>query len=190
MAERRRFPPRRLRALAGQHPLGDPYCRSAQQVFWTSVTGIVVAGVVGPSATAWATRRASRSQFVRDREAARRDDLRALFDEAAKVLGVGPIRLRQTWEQNRDEATAKLVRAWPEEVYVVGQRLRLRLGAGSPVVAAYGTVREGLRAAGEIPPADEAHHEAALDRFETDHNAFLAAALARLNEPIPDKEPR
>lgn len=155
-------------------------------VFWTSVTGIVVSGVVGPSATAWATRRANRSQFVRDREAARRDDLRVLFDDAAQVLGVGSIRLRQTWEQNRDEETTKLVRAWPDEVYVIGQRLQLRLGAASPVVAAYDTVREGLRAAGEIPPADEARHETALERFESDRNAFLAAALARLNEPIPD----
>jgi hypothetical protein len=159
-------------------------------IFWTALTGIAVSGVVGPSATAWATRRANRAQFVRAREAAKRDDLRALFDEAAQVLGVGPIRLRQTWERTADEETAKLVRAWPDEVYVIGQRLELRLGADTPVIAAYIKVREGLRAAGEIPPDDESRHAAALEKFESDRKVFLSVALAKLNEPIPDKEPK
>jgi hypothetical protein len=158
--------------------------------FWTSITGIAVSGVVGPSTTAWATRRANRSQFVRDREAAKRDDLRDLFDEAAKVLGVGPIRLREIWEQDADEDVVKRARAWPDEVFVVGQRLQLRLGAGSPVANAYETVREGLRAAAKISPGDTPEHDAALDRFEADRSMFLAAALAKLDEPIPDKEPK
>lgn len=65
-------------------------------VLIASVTGIVVSGVVGPAVTSWAARRAARKQFVRDQNAKRRDDLRALLDEAASVLGVGSIRLRET----------------------------------------------------------------------------------------------
>jgi hypothetical protein len=159
-------------------------------IFWTSITGIAVSGVIGPGATAWATRLANRTQFVRDREAAKRDDLRALFDKAAQVLGVGPIRLRQIWEQDRDAETLELVRTWPDEVYVVGQRITLRLGATSPVAIAYDTVREGLRTGAEIPPGDTERHNTALSRFEAERDAFLAAALAKLDEPIPTKEPK
>lgn len=156
-------------------------------IFWTSITGITVSGVVGPAANAWATRLANRSQFVRDREAAKRDDLRALFDDAAQVLGVGPIRLRQIWEQDHDAETVELVRGWPDEVYVIGQRIKLRLGADSPIATAYDRVREGLRTAAEIPPGETARRDASLDRFEADRDAFLAASLAKLKEPIPEK---
>jgi hypothetical protein len=54
-----------------------------------AVTGIGVSGVVGPMATAWATRRANRQQFERDQAAKRRADLQALIDVAAELLGAG-----------------------------------------------------------------------------------------------------
>ena len=98
-----------------------------------SVTAIIVSGVVGPSATAWAARRAARKQFIRDQAARRRGELRDLLDDAAGILGVGPIRLRQTWEvQQAGETLTDELRAWPDQVYVLGQRLRLRLGAQDP----------------------------------------------------------
>ena len=90
-----------------------------------SVTGIVVSGVVGPTVTSWAARRAARKQFVRDQAAKRREELHALLDEAASVLGLGPTRLRQTRELQR--ASAELpedLRLWPEQVYVIGHQLR------------------------------------------------------------------
>lgn len=161
----------------------------ANAVLITSVTGIVVSGVVGPAATSWAGRRAARRQFVRDQAARRLDDLRALFDEAATVLGVGPIRLREIWEASRTGADDEALREWPDQVYVIGQRLQLRLGADDPVVRQYETVRTALREAGEISPdAGMQRYEQAVSRFESARDSFLAAAQARLDAPIADKE--
>lgn len=164
----------------------------ADPVLIASVTGIVVSGVVGPAATAWAARRAARKQFVRDQATKRRDDLRALFDEAATVLGVGPIRLRETWEaQNAGGELSDELRAWPDRVYIIGQRLQLRLGLGDPIVTRYNAVREALRDSGRLAPgADEKRHKQAVLGFEAARNDFLAAAQAKLDAPIPDKEPQ
>ncbi len=160
----------------------------ANAILITSISGIVVSGVVGPSATAWSTRRTARKQFVRDQGAKGRDDLRTLFDEAASVLGLGPIRLRQIWEAG-DAGMTDALRAWPDEVYVIGQRLQLRLGAGDTVVTEYDKVRTALTRAGEVAPNDNERHDQAVKQFEDARDKFLAAALAKLKEPIPDKEP-
>ena len=155
-----------------------------------SVTGIVVSGVVGPTVTSWAARRAARKQFVRDQAARRREELLALLDEAASVLGLGPTRLRQTRELQR--ASAELpeqLRLWPEQVYVIGQRLRLRLGGADPVVRSYDTVRERLIEAGQLAVQDdEQQHENAVLRFEAGRGEFLTTARAKLDAPIPEKE--
>lgn len=161
----------------------------ANTVLITSVTGIAVSGVVGPAATSWAARRAARKQFLRDQAAKRRDDLGALLDEAASVLGVGPIRLRETWEAAATGAIPDALRAWPDEVYILGQRLRLRLGAQDPVVTRYETVRTALVDAGWVAPdAEAALHDTAIEHFEVARDQFLAAAQAKLDAPISDKE--
>ncbi len=164
----------------------------ADTVLIASITGIVVSGVVGPAATAWAGRRAARKQFLRDQAAKRRDDLRALCDEAARVLGVGPIRLRESWEAQASGAElTEAHRVWPDQVFVIGQRLQLRLGAGDKVVTQYDAVRQALRDAGQLPPdAGRQRHEDAVSRFEAARDDFLAAAQAKLDEPISDQEPR
>lgn len=163
----------------------------ANTVLIASVTGIVVSGVVGPAATAWAARRTARKQFVRDQNAKRREDLRDLFDEAARVLGVGPIRLRETREAEAAGTMTDELRAWPDQVYVIGQRLQLRLGGKDTIVTKYNAVRTALQQAGQIAPdADAQRHENAVLRFEGARDEFLAAAQAKLDEPIPDKEPR
>jgi len=155
-----------------------------------SVTGIAVSGVVGPAATSWAARRAARKQFVRDQAAKRREELHGLLDEAASVLGLGPTRLRQTRELQR--ASVELpedLRLWPEQVYVIGQRLRLRLGGADPVVRAYDTVRGRLVEAAQLAVQDdEQQHENAVLRFEAGREEFLATARAKLDAPIPEKE--
>jgi len=162
----------------------------ANTVLITSVTGILVSGVVGPGATAWAARRSARKQFIRDRAAKGREDLRGLLDEAASVLGVGPIRLRTTWEaQQARRNPPEEARAWPDAVYVLGQRLRLRLGAEDPVVKEYDVVRARLVEAGKLTgEVDDERHENALLRFESAREKFLTVARAKLDAPIPDKE--
>lgn len=161
----------------------------ADTVLIASVTGIVVSGVVGPAVTAGAARRAARKQFVRDQNAKRREDLRALFDEAARVLGVGAIRLRESRQAASAGTMPDELRDWSDEVYVIGQRIRLRLGATDPVVANYDAVRAALRQAGEIgPDADAQLHEDAIAGFEAARDTFLVAAQAKLDEKITDKE--
>lgn len=156
-----------------------------------AVTGIAVSGVVGPAMTAWATRVSDRRQFIRDREGHRRDEMLVLFDEAASLLALGPVRLRQIMESHRDGSDlTEEMRVWPEQVYALGPRLRLRLGANHDVVTAFGTVRVRLIEAGELrrdDPDGQAHENAVL-RFEASRADFLDAAQRALRAPIKDKE--
>ena len=50
--------------------------------------------MLGPQITSWSTQRANRKQFNRDQNAKRRDDLRAVLDEAALLLASGATNLR------------------------------------------------------------------------------------------------
>lgn len=155
-----------------------------------SVTGILVSGIVGPGATAWASRRTARKQFVRDRAAARRDELLSLLDEAAVTLGLGGPRIRHA--QRADERRGPPTEAqpsWSEQVFTLGQRLRLRLSADDPIILAYDRARQQLVALAELPSeADEASHEQVMTAFETARDAFLIASQAVLEAPISDKE--
>jgi hypothetical protein len=154
-----------------------------------AVTGIVVSGVVGPGATAWASRRAARKQFVRDRAAARRDELRSLLDEAAVTLGLGGPRLRQVRRSGEPKSQLSEQSSWAEQVFTVGQRLRLRLPADDQIILAYDRARKQLVALAELSPqADEARHDQVMTAFETARDSFLAASHAALDAPISDKE--
>jgi hypothetical protein len=156
-----------------------------------SITGIAVSGIVGPSTTAWATRRSARSQFLRDQAAERRDELRKLLDEAASVLGLGATRLRQAWESDRAGRQDTNLQPWSEQVFTIGQRLRLRLRADDPIVVAYEIVRQKLVAAGGLVSQPGAEtYEAALREFEAARDRFLATSQAALDAPIDVKEDR
>jgi hypothetical protein len=156
-----------------------------------AVTGIVVSGVVGPSTTAWAARKAARSQFLRDRAAERREELRQVLDEAASVLGLGATRLRQAWEADQAGRQATDLQPWSEQVFTIGQRLRLRLPADDPIVIAFDTVRKRLVTAGELASQPDAEaYETALTEFEAARDGFLARSQAALNAPIKIKADR
>jgi hypothetical protein len=149
-----------------------------------SGVGIVVSGVLGPSMTAWATRRANRQQFERERARGRRDDLRDLTDDAAKLLSVGATNLRRSWEAEREHGAPPVgVDEWSEQVFALEQRLRLRLPADHPVVTLYAAVRVELIRFSETLAAD-APDEHGIRRFEETRNAFLDAARATLEAPI------
>jgi hypothetical protein len=143
-----------------------------------SVVGIATSGVVGPQFTAWATRRANRLQFDRQRVAERLDDLRNLVDEAAVLLATGATNLRLL-AQGASTHPAD----WIQQVFPLGQRLRLRLPEDHAVVKAYDAVREALTATGGAA-ADEL--EAHLVDFETKRSTFLQLARDTLNSPIAE----
>jgi hypothetical protein len=154
-----------------------------------SITGIAVSGIVGPSTTAWAARRAARSQFLRDRAADRRDELKKLLDEAASVLGLGATRLRQVWELDRAGRETTEFQSWSEQVFLIGQRLRLRLRADDAIVVSYDAVRQKLVMAGElVSQSDAERYETALADFEAAREGFLATSQATLDAPISIEE--
>lgn len=145
---------------------------------WISIVGIVVSGVVGPQLTSWSARRANHKQFNRDQNAHRREDLRALLDEAAVLLASGATNLRHLRE-NDQQKSAELSN-WLSQVFPLGQRLRLRLREDNQVVRSYDDVREALVKAGETDI------EIAISEFETKRRHFLDLARKELSKEIPE----
>lgn len=151
-----------------------------------SVTGIVVAGLVGPLASAWATRRANRQQFEREQAAKRRSDLTGLIDEAATLLGAGAMNLRLAQEAGAaGRAEPDEVRDWAANVHLLKQRLLLRLPAGHPVMSGFENVLTALEMIGR---ADGQDYLAALRRFEAARGQFLDEARTALSAPISEAD--
>lgn len=144
------------------------------------VTGIIVSGVVGPLVAAWASRRGDRERFSRDQLQRRREDLRAVVDEGAVLLGVGETNLRVAHEAvSRGEPEPAEVREWAGKVHLLGQRLLLRLPSGDPIVTAYERVRQALVAVGEAY-GDQARYGGAVSAFEERRTEFLGEARTAL----------
>jgi hypothetical protein len=144
------------------------------------VTGIVVSGVVGPFVAGWMNRRGDRQRFTRDQQQRRREDLQAVVDDGAVLLGAGETNLRLAHEAASQEAAPPAdVSDWARNVHLLGQRLLLRLPANDPVVATYEAVRLALIAVGETY-GDEARYPQAVIDFEARRSAFLDEARAGL----------
>lgn len=151
------------------------------------VVGIVFSAFVGPSVTGWLTGRRDRARDARAREAAHRDDLRGLADEAARLLAAGATNLRVMREAKaRGGDPPAEMTEWSRSVFPLGQRLRLRLPEGHEVIARFDEVRDRLAAASEAGTDDEI--EAAVDRFDAARAAFLDAARAAVRAPISEDE--
>jgi hypothetical protein len=152
-------------------------------VLIVSGLGILVSGVIGPMATARATRRANRQQFELDRAARRRDDLRTLVDEAAALLALGATNLRLEREASEaGDHPPATVTDWSSAVHLLRQRLLLRLTAENAVIVAYDAVQTALVEVGRA--GNWAAHESAVERFETSRDSFLDAARVALGAPI------
>jgi hypothetical protein len=147
------------------------------------VTGIVVSGVLGPVVAAWVNRHGDRERAARDLEQRRREDLEAVVDDGAVLLGAGETNLRLAHEAaSRGEAPPAEVGEWAGRVHLLGQRLRLRLPADDPVVQAYEAVRAALLSVGATY-GDADHYTAVVADFEAKRSEFLdesRLALARI----------
>lgn len=153
------------------------------------VVGIVFSGFVGPSVVAFFTARRERSKDKRALIVARRDDLRALVDEAAGVLGgaVSALRPLLAAELAGEEAP-KEPRDFVGALVPLGQRLRLRLPATHALVKAYDTTRDKLLGLAGATDS-QAAFDAAIGEFETARQAFLDEARKVLQAPVDeDKE--
>lgn len=151
-----------------------------------AVTGIAVAGVVGPGATAWANRRANRQQFQRDQAAKRRGDLRDLIDEAAVLLGVGATRIRMAKDAMAAGADEPAEASeWAVKVHLLKQRLLLRLPPHHHVMSRYEAVLSALESIGRT----EGHeYLEALKAFEAARDLFLETARQALSAPVSEKD--
>jgi hypothetical protein len=147
-----------------------------------SAIGILVSGVVGPAISSWANRRADAQRFERDQAGKRRDDLRAVVDDAATLLAVGATNVRQIREARAfGRSEPPDVRDWASNVHALQQRLLIRIGAADPVAVTYARVREALVA---LDQPDAADVEEAVRDFEAKRLAFLDAARAALERSI------
>ena len=144
------------------------------------VTGIVVSGIAGPAVSAWFSRRGDQQRFARDQLERRRDDLRAVVDEGAALLGRGETNLRLAHEAvsgGGHEPAA--VTEWASRVHLLGQRLLLRLPEDDPVVVAYEAVRSALV---EVATTygQGSQYQSAVTAFEQQRTDFLDKARGTL----------
>lgn len=146
------------------------------------VTGIVVSGVAGPAVAAWLSHRAELGRYSRDQVAYRKDQLRALFDEAAVLLAKGPTNLRLLREAAPDSPEREQASEWLREVFPIGQRLELWLPSDHAAVRAYGEVREALVSTVDAEDVDAG--EQALARFDDLRREFLDEARGILLAPV------
>ena len=148
-----------------------------------AIVGIIVSGVIGPAATAWATRRANRQQFARDHRARARDDFRSLVDDAATLLGAGVTNLRRSRDARSAGGDEPLdVKEWATHVHLLKQRLLLRRPADDAVMTSYGAVLGALADVGEA--AEDEAYEAAVAIYESRMEAFLTTARLASNAPL------
>lgn len=163
----------------------NPDWLSQHSTLVVGVVGIVFSGLIGPSVAAgWVSRRERR----RDHDAAvegRRQDLRTVIDEAAKILGGAVSHLRPLLAAKQANAPLPAEPAdLLKELVPLGQRLQLRLPADHPVLKTYEGARMGLI---EVSHADssQAEFNEAADEFEALRSNFLDAARDALQAPIP-----
>jgi hypothetical protein len=147
-----------------------------------SAIGIVVSGVVGPAISSWAGRRADAQRFRREQAGVRRDDLRSVVDDAARLLAVGATNVRLI----RDARQAGVeeprdVKDWASNVHALQQRLLIRVSEGDPIAVSYQQVREALIALDQPKRADLGD---AVAEFEAKRIAFLDAARIELQRIV------
>lgn len=144
--------------------------------------GILVSGVVGPTISGWASRRADEQRFQRDQAGRRREDLRAVVDDAARLLAVGATNVRLIREARAAVVPdSDDVREWASSVHVLQERLLLRVSSSHSVATTYNAVRESLVALDE--DQSRALADAVRD-FEEKRDAFLTAARVALDAEV------
>lgn len=146
-------------------------------------------------AARWARER-QRHEFDHDLALRRNEDLRAVLDDAAVLLGAGVTNLRRAFEAARDQRNSPAdVQEWASRVHLARERILLRLAEDDPVVARYSEARDALTGplgmaiqadaggtAGEETQATNADLDAAIEDFEIKRSVFLAAARDLLED--------
>jgi hypothetical protein len=144
------------------------------------VTGIVVSGVVGPLIAMWGNRNGDRLRHALEARRRQHEDLQAVADDGAVLLGAGETNLRLAHEAvSGHREIPPEVAEWSSRVHLLGQRLLLRLPADDPIVMSYEAVRSALLGLGDAY-GDGARYPRAAAEFEARRTAFLAEARVAL----------
>ena len=165
---------------------GDWLSRNSTLI--VGIVGIIVSGLLGPAVAALLTARRERQKDKRELIASRRDDLRALLDEAAAVLGRAVANLRPLLEaEQAGRAAPREPAEFLGTLFPLGQRLSLRLPPDHEVVTNYHAVRTKLIALSKAT-ASQGAWEAAVSEFESVRAGFLDAGRAALQAPMSEKQ--
>jgi len=150
------------------------------------VVAIIISGFVGPTVTGWLTSPREAAKDERGFVTARRNELRELLDEAARVLAPAVTYLREMLAAHRaGQPTPEDADQWARGVFPLVQRLRLRLPENHPVVSKFEAVHTRLVEASEAL-GDQAAFDAAVDRFENARAAFLDEARVALQAALTE----
>ncbi|HET6999335.1 MAG TPA: hypothetical protein VFI03_12190 [Solirubrobacterales bacterium] len=125
---------------------------------WTAITGIVVAGVVGPGVTGYLAIRRQEKQQEHERASDDLEDLRALLADAAKDLqraegllgGILGLLLRHGEKIVTDQSSVSHIedfKATGREVVLNDARIAVRLDDANPVADAHGDAVAALERA-------------------------------------------
>jgi hypothetical protein len=176
-----------MQGFFGNLPLASsPDWLNQHSTLLVGVVGILVSGLIGPSVAAlWVNRR----ERQRDHFALidmRRQDLRGVIDETAKLLGGAVHHLRHlvVAEKKGEELppdSTDLLR----ELVPLGQRLQLRLPRNHEVIRFYDDACTGLRNLAKQTSKDD--FDKAADNFEAQREVFLNAGRKVLLAPVSMK---
>lgn len=179
---------------------------SFERMDWTAITGIIVAGVVGPGATGYLAIRRQKDQQQHERASDDLEDLRALLAESAKDLQhgegllAGVLGLLLTYGEKM--ATDQLTVAHIEDFKATGRvvllndaRIAIRLDDSNPVADAHrvgaATLARAARAialVGGIGGANLSETHAELTAAHADlaeaRNRFAQAARAEVGTGV------
>lgn len=175
--------------------LGALVTSAAAQPDWVSrnstllvgVVGVLVSGLLGPSvAGAWSAKR-ERDRDHRGLVGSRREDLRGVLDEAARLLAAAIPNVKKLMAA---KATAEPMPEGPRdllaELVPLSQRIQLRLPGAHPVVGAFEAARKALLDLSRSDGSQDDFDRAA-DAFEARRSAFLGTCRDALQGEITRK---
>jgi hypothetical protein len=148
---------------------------------------IAVSGLLGPSVAAWFTSRRERNKDHRLAVNAERENLRDLLDELAQVLATGVAQVNTLASPTRDPSLEEIAEAqdFLRNLAPLGQRLRLRLPEGDPVILAFEKARSSLE---QLEDTSQTDWDEAVFKFEEDRERFLETGRLAVQPRKKDKK--
>jgi len=173
---------------------GDLAIFAATQSDWLSrhatllvgVVGVIVSGLLGPSVTAAWTAKRERARDHRGLVGSRREDLRTVLDEAAKLLAAAIPNVKRLMAAGAEQPLPEGPRDLLGELVPLSQRIQLRLPSAHPVVTSFEAAREALVELSRSGGSQEDFDHAA-DNFEAKRSVFLSACRDALQAEITRK---